>query len=215
MPLNQKFETFIFYANTVIENSINNKDFKNSISVYGYNEEKIKEGKILLINLLNLQKIQIEKHKQQYKTTAIYKEKWENAKKNYMKIVKITRIALETKKNFRKLNLEEKRERVFSKWYNQAVIFYNTILTDNLILEKLNNYNINKTILLNSLNKIEEVKKINSLLKDKKEEAKESTTERDKSIETLQKWLRNFTNIAKIALQDKPELLKIVKIKNN
>ncbi len=69
-------------------------------------------------------------------------------------------------------------------------------------------FNITEEKLLAGKQLIEETVSLNAAQEKEKGEAQQATVERDEALDALEFWLSDFFAIARIALEEKPQLLE-------
>ena len=196
-------------AQVAIDNAISDNDVKTFLAEYGYDETRLGEGKNLLDTANQLQQMQQKEYGDQYEATDALSLAHTNANKEYMKFVKIARVALKSDYAvIKKLDLGGNRKTTFSGWMGQARQFYLNALADSTVLEKMAGYGITQTKLENGKTLLNQAEAANADQKKEKGEAQQATLERDKAIDNLEEWLSDFIVIARIALEEKPQLLE-------
>lgn len=90
----------------------------------------------------------------------------------------------------------------------QARQFYLNALADATVSEKMADYGITQAKLENGKALLDQAEAANAAQKKEKGEAQQATQERDKAMDSLEEWLSDFIVIARIALEDKPQLLE-------
>jgi len=88
------------------------------------------------------------------------------------------------------LHLNNRKPQTFNPWYEQARHFYTALLADTEAQTQLARYKITPEALQAA------------------GEAQEATQQRNTAIEALDEWLSDFRVVAKIALEDTPQLLE-------
>jgi hypothetical protein len=196
-------------AQVAIDNAISDTDVKTLVAEYGYDDTRLGEGKTMLDTANQLQQTQQKEYGDQYEATGALKQAHENADKAYMKFIKIARIALKSDwAAFKKLDLGGIRKKTFSGWMGQARQFYLNALSDSTVLEKMAVYGITLAKLEHAKVLLDETEAANAAQKKEKGEAQQATLERDKAIDSLEEWLSDFIVIARIAMEEKPQLLE-------
>ena len=196
-------------ANMAIENTLNDPEILAAVTEFGYDEAAVNAGKVLYDNTNQLQQQQLKEYGDQYSATSAFKTKLAEAKSSYMRFVKIARIAFKNDYDvFQKLGLTGARKHSFSGWFAQVEQFYNNALSDPDVMAKFSKFGVTQE-------KLEQGKQLAletqaSDVNKKKEigEAQQATLTRDTSADALDDWLGDYKAIAKIALEDKPQLLE-------
>ena len=156
-----------------------------------------------------LQQVQQKEYGDQFEATGDLKKKWENADAEYIRFVKVARIALKSDHAlYQKLDLDGPRKRTLSGWLAQAKQFYINALADPIVLEKMAAYGMTQAKFEAGKTLLEETETANAAQEKEKGEAQQATLERDKAVDNLEEWLSDFIAIARIALEEKPQLLE-------
>ncbi len=196
-------------AQVAIDNAISDVEIKTLLTEYCYDDARLSEGKTLLDSVNQLQQIQQKEYGDQYEATNALNTIRTNADKEYMRFVKISRVAL---KNdfaiYQKLGLNGSRKESLSGWISQAKQFYLNALSDSTVLARLLAYGITQVKLEAGKTLLEEVETQNAIQEKEKGEAQQATIERDNGADLLFEWFADFVVIAHIALEDKPQLLE-------
>lgn len=126
-----------------------------------------------------------------------------------MRFIKISRVALKNELAIsQKLGLSGERKSSFSGWLAQAKQFYLNALADSTVLAKLSSFGITQAKLEVGKTLVEETESKNAIQEKEKGEAQQATLERDNGADQLFEWVADFIVIARIALEDKPQLLE-------
>jgi len=204
----------LLVAQVAIDNAISNSDVKSLLAVFGYDDTRLNEGKTLLDTTNQLQQTQQKEYGDQFEATGTLKEAWEKADKTYMRFVKIARIALKADHAlYQQLNLSGIRKKTLSGWLAQAKQFYLNALSDTKVLEKMADFGMTQANIEAGKTMLEETEAANAAQEKEKGEAQQATQERDKAMDNLEDWLSDFFAIARIALEEKPQLLENLGIK--
>jgi hypothetical protein len=200
-------------AQVAIDNAISNDEIKALLADYGYDETRLAEGKLLLDNVNQLQQTQQKEYGDQFEATNALNSIWNNAYNEYMRFVKISRVALKNELAIsQKLGLNGTRKETLSGWLGQAKQFYLNGLSDSTVLSKLSSFGITQAKLEAGKILVDETEAKNAIQEKEKGEAQQATVERDKVADQLFEWLADFIVIARIALESKPQLLEILGI---
>ena len=196
-------------AQVAIDNAISDSEVKSLLTELGYDDTRLNEGKTLLDTTNQLQQTQQKEYGDQFEATGALKEAWEKADKEYMRFVKVARIALKSEHAlYQKLDLSGTRKKTLSGWLAQAKQFYLNALADTVVLEKMAAYGMTQAKLEAGKTQIEETETANASQEKEKGEAQQATLERDNAVDLLEDWLSDFIAIARIALEEKPQLLE-------
>jgi vacuolar-type H+-ATPase subunit I/STV1 len=210
---NNTIDAKLLSAQVAIENALGNETIKQAVALYGYTETKLLAGKSLLDEAQNKQANQKKEYGEQYKASDELDSAITEANRLYIRHVKIARIALSGMRGAAEsLQLGGRRKQSYSGWIKQTNIFYANALSDTTIKAKLAEFGIDESALQEGQAKVKEVEaKLAAQLKEKGE-AQESTQQRDEAFEALLDWTSDFVAIARIALENDPQLLEILGI---
>ena len=211
--MSKKIDQLIADAGIAINNSLQNTELQPMLAEFGYSAERLTEGKTLLDNATTLNIRQEKELGEKTGATNLRDSKREQAHKDYIRFVKIARIAFVNEQGtWQALGLMGDRKDSISGWLAQTNQFYTNILGNQNWIEKMANYGITAEKLTAGQTLTKEVEKANNRLKTEMGEAQEATRLRDEIADTLQAWHSDFIAIARIALEDKPQYLEILGI---
>ena len=100
------------------------------------------------------------------------------------------------------------RKRTRAGWLLQAQQFYANALTDSAIVEQLAAYGITQERLAEGQRQVAAVAAGNVARRSQQGAARQATATRDAALAALQRWMRDFVAIARVALADQPQLLE-------
>lgn len=210
---NTTIDGALLFAQNAIANAINQPALKQLLDAYGYTEAKLREGEALYNAAREAQIIQKKEYGEQYEATAELELAKANADKEYMRHLKIARIALGNAPGpANSMKLSGNRLRTLSGWIGQAKAFYANALTDQKVLDALAQFNLTRDKLETGQVLVLDCEaKYNQQLKEKGE-AQTATKTRDAAFEALDKWMSAFTGISRIALEENPQYLEMLGI---
>lgn len=134
-------DEFLLSAQVMIENALSDPKVKAALAVYGYTEEKLTAGKTLYTEATALQNAQKKEYGEQVAATAELNAIWETADQQYMKTLKIARVAFQDHVKADKATmLFGSRKRSLSGWLAQTQAFYANIQNDPNLMNALTQY---------------------------------------------------------------------------
>ena len=202
-------DTMLNDAQVAIENALNNPEILSALKDFGYTTARIQKGKALYNAAAAAQLAQTAEAGEQIAATATVQDVWETAKKSYMRFLKIARIAFKRNAGIStQLDLSGTRKRTLSGWLAQANQFYANALTNKTVLNGLKEFGTTEQKLKAGLAEVKAVEVANLAQEKEKGEAQAATQKRDAAIDELQDWLSDYLAIAKIALEENPQLLE-------
>jgi hypothetical protein len=196
-------------ARVMINNALTDPFIQNCLMEYGYTSDRIQAGKVLYeIALTALQKQQAI-YGEQISATAALNQDWDKAKASYMRLVKITRVAFKGDVGTAtRLGITGKRKDSLAGWLLQAQQFYTNALISPDLLTTLAKYGVTSAKLEAAQAEMYAVEVANQRQEKEKGEAQDATQARKAAIASLNKWLSDFVAIARIALEERPQLLE-------
>ncbi len=202
-------EELLYRCSMRINNSMNDELILSAVTQYGYDTDKLQQGK----NLLEEAQQASENYTKEYHDVDIAFDERNKLQTQvngvYNKHVTIAKIALKNDHAaLVSLDLNGRRATRISKWLVQTSSFYTNILNKPEWIEKMSAYGITKESLEEGLTGINNIKMHNELILREKGDAQQATLLRDSKIEDLYEWIQDYETIASLALMDKPQLLE-------
>jgi len=212
--MDQKLDQFFLNAQTTIDNALSNIAIQDYLSAFGYTVDRIQVGKNLYEEAMSAQQHQIAERGERVAATADLNAVWSTARKSYIRLVKLARIAFKDDPGIAtKLALKGRRKQNLSGWLLQAKQFYANALSDTDIYEGLAAYGITLAHLQASQAEVQAVEAANNIQEQEKGRAQAATQARNAAVAALSDWLSDFRGVAKIALEEEAQLLEILGIR--
>ena len=206
-------ETFLLKAELGINNALNVEEIKAKLANYGYSDEKLQIGKNLYIDAKAKNQNQEKEYGEQYLASKLADTSRMQADKTYKKNLKLARIVFEDNPAAQKaLLLKGNRKKSLSGFLNQTTTFYKNLLSNEEWIAGMSEYNINAPVLESGLAAINKVQSDYESQKKETGEAQKATEIRDKAVDALSDWHSKFIKVARIALEDDPQLLEMLGI---
>ncbi len=202
------FENFVNKVDDVLGQSLSDQSLVSSLSSFGYGLNEMERGRHLLEYLRQIDQEQEAARKRRMQLNNERNALHRDLQKRYMRIVKLGRIVFDNDKMAKQsLGLDGPREKKFDEWYRQVYMFCKNLLAESTWLEKLKSYGVKSDDLRRILNDLEKLEELNTRFEHAKEISKEMTKRKREQLMVLQDWLSNYLKIARLALEDKPQLL--------
>jgi hypothetical protein len=208
MP-NHRIDTLLDQARVAIHNTQANDRIQTYLAEFGYTTDRMKDGQALYEAALTAYNQQKAKYGDQIGATASFKTAFERAKKSYMKLIKLARIAFKDDTGATKrLGLKGDRATNFAAWILQANQFYSNLLSSAVLIEQMTTYGMTLTKIQAGQADLHALEEANLAQEQGKGNAQNSTQTRDAALEALKIWVADFTKVARIALEAEPQLLE-------
>ncbi|ATA72573.1 hypothetical protein CGC49_04230 [Capnocytophaga sp. H4358] len=193
----------------MFENLSKEGDLKTELAEYGYDDAKIAEGKALYDEARKTFDANIKETREETSASLAFQEKYQNVQKKYSTHRKKARIVFEDNEEaLRQLKLKGSAARAIASAMEEMRAFYQLLDTTPNLLTPLKQLKINEEDIKNQLQELPEVEKAYATYLQEKGESQQATRDKNKAFETLDKWVSKFHKVAKIALEDRPQLLE-------
>lgn len=203
----------LFFVKRAIENTLSTSEIAEAVNQYGYNVEKLTDGKRILDEAVLLCEEQERKYGDRYTISENKQTILEKAKKEYVKHVKLARIAFkDSAATFKQLGLNGKRADSMDGFLTEASLFYNLILNNTTFKEKMAGFGVIEEKILEIKQLLIEVNENRMKLSKAKSEAEQSTELRNKKLVEMDLWITSYIKVARVALEDNPQLLEALGI---
>lgn len=201
-------------ANIAISSALTEPSLAVALAGFGYTAERLRQGGALHEQALALYQRQKNAYGDLHTAIDAYAAAQAQAQETYIRYVKIARIALEHDRGaIHKLSLAGQRKRLQAGQLAQAQQFYANALFDSTIRSKLAAFAITPTMLEAGRQQVEAVAESDVVRRKRQGAARDTTSARDAALAALAGWMRDFVQVARVALRDRPQLLEMMGIK--
>ena len=180
-----------------------------ALDALGYDAAAMQVLQSLLDTAVSLSDTQIKEYGEQHAATQAFNASFEQADKAYAAHRKLAKIAFKTDAQRQTdLHLNDRKPQLFTPWYEQARHFYTALLADTAAQTQLAKYKITLEALQAAQAEVEQTMTMKTSQEREKGEAQAATQERNVAIAALDEWVADFKVVARIALEDNPQLLE-------
>ncbi|GIM54421.1 hypothetical protein [Capnocytophaga cynodegmi] len=201
-------EAFHNYG-AIFENISKNELLKNELAEYGYDDQEIAKGKALYDNAaqkLDLNKTESAEEKMAYDA---FSKKFEELKKTYTTDRKKAKIIFKDEDTvLTVLVIKGVMSIRINGLLEDIDTFYKQLQAKEELRTPLKRLKITDEHIAEQLKALTEVRQAYLQYTNEKGESQQATKNKDAAFAELEKWVREFYSIAKIALEDQPQLLE-------
>lgn len=196
---------------SIFENISKNEVLKTELAEYGYDDTEIAKGKALYDTAkakIDTNKTETTEEKLAYEK---FTQKFEELKTAYTtdrKKVKI--IYKDEDAKLSALAVKGVASIRISEILDNADTLYKQLKANEELLTPLKKLKIDEVYLDTQIALLEEVKALYQAYTKEKGESQQATKDKNLAFSNMEKWVREFYAIAKIALEDKPQLLESI-----
>jgi len=201
-------------AQTAIVNTLADQEILIMVAVNGYTVEKMNEGKARYEIAQDAVNAQIAATGAQYQSTALLKIAEADAHGAYQAIAKVARaIFIKDKPRLAELGLTGKMPRATADFTTAGYAVFDNALKVPEIKSALNAYGYDEPKLQSERAKIAAYDSADKAQEVAKGTAQQATVDQDKALAEMNEWLSKYIKIARVALQDKKQLLEKIGIR--
>ncbi|MGD8782334.1 MAG: hypothetical protein PVH88_25655 [Ignavibacteria bacterium] len=209
MVYKESINELLTKSNAALTNALENSEISEALALLGYDSEKVNEGKQLVEKVSELNAKQKKEYSEQYQATDDFNNKREAANKEYIKLVKLSRISFRNRPGiYSELGLSGERKVTISGWITQVDQFYRNLTTNSEAKSALTSFGITDEKIQAAYDLLKDAQNTYSIRNNEMGEAQDATKERDKYVDELNEWMNDFYTIARIALEDNPQLIE-------
>jgi hypothetical protein len=207
------FDEYMSQVAALIENSLSDSNIIAATSRFGYSEDRIKEGEQHYKAVLSVNQTQEKAMQQKLMAHHERKKTYAMVRKSYMKMLQIARIAFDKDAIISKaLQLEGARMANLDAWMNQVALFGNRLLGEERWMKMLQQYGIGRKDIQQLMDSLDQLRSVAVLCEQNKNASKQQTAAKRLKLKVLQEWVSDYLKIAKIALDEQPELYQQLKV---
>jgi hypothetical protein len=198
---------------SAIQNTLGSPDFLQFTSGYGYDAQRVTEGKTKLTNTDQAHQVQQDEKARYREAVRAAEKKREKADETYAKLLPHARLALrDIPEAYELLLLDGKRVRNFGGWKAQVERFYEKALGSETILAELAKYNVSQEQLMQGQQEFQDAVAAHDHKKSVKADAEHATQLKNEAYNDLVAWMKDFYKIVEIAFKKNPQFKEKVGI---
>lgn len=196
----------------LFENLNTQQDLKNELAEYGYSDTEIAVGKTLYDTANEKYSANIKETQEETTAHQVFEQKMNEIAEIFATDRKKARIVFKDQPDvLLNLRLKGRIAQSISSLLDDMRVFYTTLQQNIELANPLNRLKVTYDHINSQVQKITEVEKSYSdYNREKAESQQQATKNKNKAFRDLEKWVREFYAIAKIALEDRPQLLEAV-----
>ena len=196
-------------ANVAISNALSDAQIGKLLGEYGYQTQKLSEGKGLLEAADLAVKKQVAAHGDQKEATARFLSAEKTSKTAYQNLAQVARAAFaRDKAKLAVLGLNAAMPKALPLFLTMATALFDNASHTAEIAETLKGYGYSADKLAKERAKIVELSAADQAQESAKGAAQQATFEQNRAMEALDYWMGGFVKIAKVALREQPQLLE-------
>lgn len=193
----------------IFTNVENQPLIKEQLEEYEYNAAKISEGKSLYQAARNAYNSNRSEEAQLRQSRKIFDTQAEVFFTLFTKHRKDTKVWFRNEPQLiKQLGIFGPEPAAFAARIEEANTFYLVLLENQAILPQLAKFKITPETIENSLNELAKVRQARVDYLCEKGESQQATQAKDAAFRAIEAWLKDFFAIARIALEDNPQLLE-------
>ncbi|ATA90392.1 hypothetical protein [Capnocytophaga stomatis] len=195
----------------LFENLKNNAEIAQEMAEYGYGETEIAQGKALYDKAIELHQANLKETKEETESYADFDKKFNSVLSVFMKDRKKGKIVFKDQEaNLRTLRLKALPSKSIASLMEEMKNFYNVLDQDEALRQAISRLKVDESHIKSQLEGIVQAEKAYAAYQNEKGEAQQATKNKDAAFSELEKWVRELYSVAKIALEDKPQLLESI-----
>lgn len=192
-----------------LTNAVNQNQIADTLEEYGYDSKVIKKGSDLLeatFIAYNYNKLE---DNETFQVRADFDNQKEQISEQYIKHRKKAKVLFRKDEVIlNKLGLNVAVPRIYANWIETLKAFYNAIQSDSSLLSNLSQLKITEDDITSAITAINVLETTRSLYLKEKGESQDATKKKDKAMSEMEEWMNDFYAVAKIAMEDQPQLLE-------
>ena len=197
------------FANIAISNALSDSQIGILLGEYGYQTQKLSEGKVLCEAADAAVKRQVANHGDQKDSTARVLSAEKTARTAYQNLAQVARAAFaRDKAKLAVLGLDNPMPKSLPLFITMATALFDNASHTAEIAETLKGYGYGAEKLAKERAKIVELSAADQSQESAKGAAQQATFEQNRAMEALDYWMGGFVKVAKVALRDQPQLLE-------
>ena len=180
-----------------------------TMSEYGYDSTVIDKGRELLEATINAFNFNQQEDNETIQARADFDAKVSLMTEKYASHRKKAKVIFRKDEvTLKQLGLTGAYSKAYLKWIATMKTFYNGVLSNAAHLAKLRVFKITEEEISACITEINAIETTRTLYLREVGESQEATKGKDKALAELEEWMSDFYAVAKIAMEDQPQLLE-------
>ncbi|NJL84376.1 MAG: hypothetical protein HC890_18250 [Chloroflexaceae bacterium] len=205
MAFSENIDSFLNRARVAIDGALINETILGYLSEFGYPRDRLQQGKALYETALAAQQRRQAEYGEQIAATAALAQVRETAAANYMRFLKIARVACKNDPGATTaLGLDGTRRKSLSGWLAQVKQFYANALSSSEILAALAQFGVTPEKLRAAQGQLASVEAASLAQDQETGEAQNATQFRDRVLDELADWLEDYLRSPKLPWKKRP-----------
>lgn len=196
-------------AQMAILNTLDDTEMLALLTPFGYDQARMEEGRDYYDAAQELHHSVATERGEKLGASADVADRWGAARVRLADDIALARIALRDNRGARAtLRLDERRENSQARWIIQARQFYQRALADPNVVAAMSRFGTDQASLQEGLDKVNAFEEALRVRRKEDGDAQDATYRRNEAMSAMDQWVRDFRDVAKIALRDRPQLLE-------
>ncbi len=209
-----KISEFVDLGSSIIQVATKDIAIRHGMAEVGYSAQKLSEGESLYQNFRSMTLEHESLTQKKKEINQLRNELHLSLKKDYMRVVKISRIAFQDQEPVRlALALDGEREKTMDAWLDQGQLFCNRLLSFTDYLSALLVYGVSDAYVQTLILKFNELREISAKKKNIEDNLLLLTKRKRVAMLVFQRWLSDYVKMARIRFDDDPDMLEHLRIK--
>ncbi len=198
-------------ARLALTNALAENELRSELAPFGYDETRLQQGQSLYENALAVWQSQQQGQSRRRAAAAAYKRADVTARRAYMRGVRLCRtLYRDDPVTYRALGLAGVRKKGFAAKVAQMRLFYTTALGNPEILTTLAGFGFSESQLQADLALVAALESARSQREVESGAVQDATQSKAQAITALERWMREFFTIARLALEENPQRLEML-----
>ncbi|WP_243347455.1 hypothetical protein [Parabacteroides sp. FAFU027] len=194
-----------------LENADAQPEIKAELEEFGYDQVKIGEGKQIYSATRKAYDDNKREDDESTQASSIFKAEKEKLDTNYSLLRKKAKVVFSKDTDASsKLSIDSAMPKAYISWIETIRKFYTTLNEDAALLQKISRLKVTAEDVAAGLAQIAVVEKARAEFLRESGESQAATDTKDAAFAQLDEWMGEFYAVARIALEDKPQLLEVL-----
>jgi hypothetical protein len=203
-------EKLTVYGNA-IENALNHSEIKPRLEELGFDETKVNEGQALLTTAKEKYNANIIDADETGEARKAFESKQAEMNTVFAKQRKIAKAVYRNDAEMKaRLRVDESIPSGYPKWQNLLHHFYTAVNSNPSTIAALGTLRVSADDLTAAASLLQEVENAKAAYDREMAEDQTATAQKNAAIEALTDWMDDFYEVAKIAMEDEPQLLELL-----